>query len=372
MTKIYKGQVTLEQAGNSYRIRFTYEGKRYCFGTGIKVANETTKNAAIGLAKRVEADILSGRFQGDVEPYKPQRRKKQEINLQSQFTDFLALKKAEVRTSTYTHGYAVHERMIRETILGSHKSIADINENKIKTYLLQWRQRLRYTSVYAIAQVLIGFWDYCQPDVENKINPWRKQLKGLKKDEIVKPEPFTDNERSAILRAIAENENTKDWLSVIKFVMLTGCRPSEAFALTYGDIDLNKRLIIISKGAVNGIVDKTKTGKTRMIPLTHELLECIPLPNDWLEVKSQLVFPHPANNGLINDRQFRFKWQQACKFANVDYRKPYANRHTWTTEAISQGMHPVEAAKMLGNSPDIIYKHYLNIQQINPDKMPKI
>lgn len=368
---VYGGQVTVEHVGGSYRIRFTHQGQRYTFGTGIKVSDETAKNAAIGLAKRVESDILSGRFQG-VDPYKPQRRKKEVvIDLQSQFTEFLALKKAEVRTSTYTNKYQGYEKLVRE-VLGNAKAVEEFSENKAKARLLQWRSQYRYNSLKAIAQVLISFWDYLQPDIENKRNPWRKHLKGIKKDEVEKPEPFTEIERKAILRAIAENESLKQWLPLARFIMNTGCRPSEAFAVTYGDIDLSKRIVTISKGAVDRIVDKTKTGKSRQIPLTLELLECLTLPNNWISAKNDLLFPHPVNGGLINDQQFRAKWLQACKLAGVDYRRPYSNRHTWTTEAIAQGMHPVEAASLLGNSPAMIYKHYLNMQTLDPDKMPKI
>lgn len=42
----------------------------------------------------------------------------------------------------------------------------------------------------------------------------------------------------------------------------------------------------------------------------------------------------------------------------IEYRKFYQTRHTFITMALKNGVDVKDVAKMVGNSPEIIYRHY--------------
>ena len=45
------------------------------------------------------------------------------------------------------------------------------------------------------------------------------------------------------------------------------------------------------------------------------------------------------------------------------YLKPYATRHTFITLQLKAGMTPANVAKLVGNSPEMIYKHYVSADE---------
>ena len=52
------------------------------------------------------------------------------------------------------------------------------------------------------------------------------------------------------------------------------------------------------------------------------------------------------------------KWKPILLATGVDYRKMYSIRHAYITFCIDGGMDAKEVAKLVGNSPEIIYRHY--------------
>jgi integrase len=45
------------------------------------------------------------------------------------------------------------------------------------------------------------------------------------------------------------------------------------------------------------------------------------------------------------------------------YLKPYAMRHSFITWQLAAGMTPANVAKLVGNSPEMIYKHYVSAEK---------
>jgi integrase len=52
------------------------------------------------------------------------------------------------------------------------------------------------------------------------------------------------------------------------------------------------------------------------------------------------------------------KWKPILLAAGVYYRKLYFIRHDYITFCIDGGMDAKDVAKLVGNSPEIIYRHY--------------
>ncbi len=47
------------------------------------------------------------------------------------------------------------------------------------------------------------------------------------------------------------------------------------------------------------------------------------------------------------------------KLDGIEYRKLYQTRHTFITLALRNGMDVKDVAKLVGNSPEVIYRHYV-------------
>jgi integrase len=107
---------------------------------------------------------------------------------------------------------------------------------------------------------------------------------------------FTKEERDIIIKTFYESDSfsTRECIApLIEFYFLTGCRTSEAFALTWKDIDFERQVIRFSKslGATTGKVKETKTGEIRLFYFKKESrLEQLLLTMKQKDTNPKLVF----------------------------------------------------------------------------------
>jgi integrase len=162
------------------------------------------------------------------------------------------------------------------------------------------------------------------------------------------PDPFSQSEIKAILQAF---HGTNDYYLVM-FLLLTGCRPSEALALTWDKINLVERFIEFDQAIVAGELKKgLKSQKRRKFPINDQLRELLTqIPKN----DNDLLFP-------VNWSRFRSSWKRTLQSACVRYRSPYSLRATFISEMIKKGLNPALVAKIAGNTPGIIFKHYLEV-----------
>jgi|GEM_PF-912512 len=201
---------------------------------------------------------------------------------------------------------------------------------------------------------------------------------------------FTKQECISIVKAFYESDRqgARRFAPLIEFYFLTGCRTSEAFVLTWKDVDLNRNLIRFSKslGRSTKKVKTTKTGEARLFYFgENSRLKAL-----LLEIKGNssvdLVFPGTRNKFIvstsINDIWRDNKYTRKCKdgteveyfYPGVvsqlvrdgkisGYLSPYHCRHTYITLTAQANGHNTDAllhiASACGNSVDVILRHYL-------------
>lgn len=83
------------------------------------------------------------------------------------------------------------------------------------------------------------------------------------------PNSLTPEELGKVLAYLREHEPT--WYALFVTLALTGTRFGEVSALKWDDIDHERKIVHIRRSQWRGIVDTTKTGSARTIPLTEEL-----------------------------------------------------------------------------------------------------
>jgi integrase len=177
---------------------------------------------------------------------------------------------------------------------------------------------------------------------------------------------FEKHELEHILAAFASNEFVSKfsvrphphYRGYVEFLALTGFRPEEAIALCWSDIKNGR--IIVSRAWSQGILKSTKTYEIRTFPVNAQLDKLL----KSLPRTQNLVFPSPEGT-YINQHNFGERyWKPIVKKLVAvgkvsEYLPTYNLRHSWITRMLRGGLDIATVARLAGNKPDTIMKHYL-------------
>jgi integrase/recombinase XerD len=154
---------------------------------------------------------------------------------------------------------------------------------------------------------------------------------------------FTDEERTAFLKA--SSRAPREVRSFCGVLLYTGCRISEALALTAKDIDLSAKAIVFET------LKKRKRGMYRRVPVPAELLDNL----DMIHGLRQL-----QRKGRLNDRLWPWcrmtawrKIEAVIKEAGITegpHASPKGLRHGFGIAAVSKGVALNILQKWLGHS----------------------
>ena len=140
-----------------------------------------------------------------------------------------------------------------------------------------------------------------------------------------------------------------------------GCRSSEAAGLQWKHI--TSQDIIFDQAVVDSVhgrvlKDGLKTQLKRKFPINDQLQQLLNAHRPSPVEATDLVFPSPEGH-FLNFHNFRNRgWLAVLTELGVRYRKPYQTRHTFITHCLEEGVSVQQVAKWVGNSPEVIMKHY--------------
>lgn len=197
---------------------------------------------------------------------------------------------------------------------------------------------------------------------------------------------YTVAERDLIIDSFRSHhrESIRNIADAIEFLFLTGCRHGEMFALKWENVKFDSGWIIFKESydSETKITKGTKTdvdrlfkmkGMTRLINLLKKLYGNEKL-NDKLVFKS-LSGGQLARDYIQRTWQYSIQGSKDSKYTyngvvtelaeqgKIQYLKPYSTRHTFISIQANNGADLALLADSIGNSVDIIIKHYLQ-----PDK----
>lgn len=397
--KANKGSVQIKSSNGRLQLVFSHpiatstgeiKSKRFYLSTGQRDNPFGWQQASV-LANRIQRDIDYGEFDASLARYKPASTlttvtpitpeitpiptpevppKPTLVELWEQYTQF---KTTQISQSTLAKDYRKYRN-----------HIAKFPSKQLDDAITIRDFCLANLTADAAKRVIINISACCDWALKSKLidaNPFT----GVAEDiQIPKAEaeetdinPFTSQERDVIIQAFEQSKLYSYYAPLVKFLFFTGCRPSEAIALQWkhvGDrfITFEQAVTISTKGLAlkNGL----KTQSQRKFPINSQLGKILSSIKPENCKSNDFIFKG-KKGGFIDFGDFcSHAWKgyknrhgnyidgivmQLVRQGVVsEYRRPYQCRHTFITLCLEAGIDAKDVARWVGNSSEMIYKHY--------------
>lgn len=171
--------------------------------------------------------------------------------------------------------------------------------------------------------------------------------------------PFTQKE----IDILVNSDDDTYMPNFIKFMSNTGMRPGEIIALTWDDIDFEKRTINIDKTTVHGVDNLPKTvSSVRRIDMLKDAYSALKAQYE-LTGEYEYVFLNQSNKRFYSHDIVNVNLKKRLELLDIEDRSLYQFRHSFASRMISSGIDITWVSKMLGHK-DVsitlqIYTKYL-------------
>lgn len=378
-TKASAGGVGIDVRQGKLRLRLpraiAKDASRY-ISTRLDDTPENLKKVQV-VAWQIEEDLRTGHFDSTLEKYTSVFRPKltvikpaKEPEIGHLWEMYCQHRKSQVAATTFEKEYLrKFPNHIKNFPTKDVSQAVVIREHLLKTVSADTTKRvitrLSACCNWAVKAGLIS---------KNYFNGMAAEIETQKKD-IDTIDPFSLAERNAIVEAFEEHPHHKHYAPFVRFLFLTGCRTGEAIALQWKHVahDCTTVTFCESYDGNLKIRKSTKTGKARKFPCNPVLRELLLSLKPLDSQLDDLVFKSPTGLHINNSKFTNQVWKggrmgkkmyhgvvtQLVKAGKVErYRCPYNTRHTFITMALEAGVTVPQVAKLVGNSPEVIMRHY--------------
>ena len=178
---------------------------------------------------------------------------------------------------------------------------------------------------------------------------------------------FEKNEQT-LIEQFCLNSDRPNHLGIV-LCLYTGLRIGELLALTWRDVDFEKRLIYINKS----VFTHFENGSQKMIvdtPKTRNSNRIIPIPRQIVSILSRLKKHSKSNfvittrrKTMVSSRSYQKTFERILLKLNIPYKNFHSLRHTFATRAIEIGVDVKTLSEILGHKNPMItlsrYAHSL-------------
>ena len=361
MPKTPAGTPKIKVSNGRLQIVLTHRGVRKYLSLGLPDSKRNRTYADM-VKSWIENDLLSNIFDSTLDKYRRDATKKvvdapaiPELTIEKLWDLYATFKKPQVAPSTFGRDYARISRYIPQFPVTSLDDAVAVRD---------WLNC--ETSADVARRVLTQISACCKWGVKSRLiadNPFAGLASDIKlpKREDTDIDPFSADERDRIVEYLQEHHQSE--ATIVEFLFRTGCRPSEACGLQWRDISPDFKTINFHQSLTDsedGLVIKPglKTQERRLFPCGEKLQSFLrsiaPNPID----RNSFIFA--GNAGFFKFHSFsNHVWKKTLKALDIDYRNPYQMRHTYITFCINSGVNAKDVARLVGNSAEIIYKHYM-------------
>jgi integrase len=400
------GQVTVGTDGNMLRLQFPSKISKIIWNTKQKYKALGISNTPANMAKAqqiaaiAQMDILNDSLDITLEKYNPLSLEKTREKVKPNYPKLLDLctqyfeviKEPDIAPQTQVT-YRKYLRSMKQC------ADADIIKDAVKI-----RDSIRAVRSAHVTRKTLDFifntieWakrnELILKNVENPYKELKQDVLGKTKQQKPKHirellgdkedndyRSYSPDEARAIIEESAYHGRPHGiYRDLIEFLFLTGCRTGEAIALRWEDVtkdfsEITFRHSYCRKSKKIKSLKTAKAGNTsRKFPCREKLKQLFgkiyeSKTNSFLDEKD---FIFQRNGEPINSISLRDSWagrennyvgiiETLIKEGKVKtYLKLYATRHSFITWQLKAGQTPANVAKLVGNSPEMIYKHYVS------------
>lgn len=378
-----RGQAVILDHDGRLRIRFPkglFAGKFKVMALGLPATPEGYREAERKL-RAIQAEIDLEVFDPTLERYKPQGKQQEyltkvtdlypDLTVQSLWDKYLQYKQRSLKESTLDYLNNTVTRLLEKCSVESPYKALELREWLLST-----------TTESMTKRVLTHFNAAFKWGIKHKLlkapNPYDGMSQELKHnwENESTPNAFLPQEKLAIIEAFQNHKGNwngrgytgysyRHYAPFVKFLFLTGCRPSEAVGLRWADISSDFQKITFDGGIYRSPSGKAmaskggKNNKKRNFPCNAKLQELlISIKPDEIDSNS-LVFPSPTGKPIHYNNFCQSVWKKLVNPIKPGT-TPYCCRDTFITEQISKNVAPAVVAKWVDNSVVMIEKHYLD------------
>jgi integrase len=356
-------RVYVERDRVRLRIRIVYQGKKHQFSTGL-MDTKTNRSYVQGIASRIELDMVSGQFDPTLLKYRPNAvgSNPAGVSCPELFRRFTEHQfKAKGLAPGSRRRYQPIQSCLEQRLNVPAHQVSDRTAGNYAALLLE---RLTARSAKERLWMLASCWDWAQGryHVADE-NPWTAQVQRIKPQPLQKVKPFTAAEVKAIIGAFRSSSHYSHYVDFVSFLFGVGCRFGEAAGLQWKHVADDFQTVWIGESVSRGYRKSTKTGKARTVMLSPMVAKMLGERLSSRKLRhtarpDDLVFPSPK--GLpIDDHNFRNRaWKTILERCHVEYRKPYAVRHSAISHALASGANPMDLAEQTGHDKRVLLSTY--------------
>ncbi|MBW1697857.1 MAG: site-specific integrase [Deltaproteobacteria bacterium] len=306
---------------------------------------------ALETAKKIEAKLVLGDF-GFI------GTKKKDV---PSFKDYSSLWlenyiKPLRRKATYAK-YRDNLRLHVWPILGE-KPIDEIKRVDIRNMFIELHKKgLSSAMLCSIRDAVGGPLNYAIDDEIIETNPVSGIMRRLniEHEKRIPIEPMTWEEVDLFLSTCQTHcpEHYPFFLCALR----TGMRLGELLGLHWGDIDFHGRFIRVRRSFKRGRIEKTKTGRERMVDMSNQLHDCLKrlltlrkrqALEEGRTEPIEIVFH--TKGGYTSQNSIRNVFKRMLKKAGMREMRLHNTRHTFASLLLSSGESPAYVKDQLGHS----------------------
>ncbi|MBW4509842.1 MAG: tyrosine-type recombinase/integrase [Scytonematopsis contorta HA4267-MV1] len=386
-----ESSVRVENYQGRLRLEFTVEEKKYTVSLGLANTKENW-TVAETKANEVKSDITFGHFNPEnLDKYRIKGHLRlvnptddnRELMMKELWDKYLQFKSQTLKETTIAYMQFLSKYIIK-------CPIQDINQ---ATEIRQWFLEASTSSISKRSFTHLSAcvkWAIKNKLISLSANPFEGMAAELPKynwQENSQPNAFTEEEKLSIIKAFENHRGNwngrgytgfafSHYAPFVKFLFLTGCRPSEAIGLQWKKVkdDCSQILFDSSIVRIKGKptrMEGSKNNKTRKFNCNQKLQELLRSvkPRQEKYDPEALVFPSPKGK-VINYQNFSIvAWNRIVDNIIERPTTPYSCRDTFISEQIAKGVPTAVVAKWCDNSVEIIEQQYLDyrvLSQLTP------
>jgi integrase len=359
-------KITIENLNGRLRLRWIcpVSGKRKTFAVGV-ADSPAGRSYARSIKDRIETDAHPRNLHEYYDPTLLKYRDKvigknasevTTVELFDRFTKHQQKNKALAQSSVNSR-YVPVKRMLEKYLS---LPAANVDRKQVEKFALVCADTLASGTAKERIWLLKSAWEWGVNQYQLPANnPWAGIVDRFKSSPKQAIKPFTINELQTILDAFTNHRDYCHYSDFVSFMVNTGCRFGEAAGLRWKHLGAGHKTVWIGESVSRGVRRSTKTGKARTVLLSPTIQAILAARFKRLQPKpDDLIFPAPRG-GVIDDQNFRPRaWKQVLAGCSIEYRCPYALRHSAISHALANGVNPIALAEQTGHDKRVLLDTY--------------